>query len=96
MSFMLTLFQSLTFAAGFDSASGPGNPCKTLGSSSKCVVPWIGGTMTVSGAVLIANGVSFGVSVVTGSLGNQVVLTHLIADYGDTICDVEFGSRLWE
>lgn len=70
MSFMLILFQSLAFAAGYDSDSGPGNSCKILNGSSKCMLPWVGGTMTVSGVVLIANGVSFGVSVNTGLLND--------------------------
>jgi len=94
---MLTLFQSLAFAAGFDSANGPGNPCNTPSSSSKCVIPWIRGTMTVSGAVMIANSVGHGVSVDTGShSATQVIVnafqsqimimlfvTNSAADYGN-------------
>jgi len=59
--FTLTLFQSLLYAAGFDPSQGPGQPCSS-GASSDCVVPWSGGTISVSSVVLIANGISFAVS----------------------------------
>ena len=68
LGFSMTLFQSLAFAAGFDPAKGPGSSCSTDGSSSQCVLPWAGGTKSVSSVVLIANGVSFAVSSHTISL----------------------------
>lgn len=61
----MTLFQSLAFAAGFDPIKGPGSSCSSDGSSGQCVLPWAGGTKSVSSIVLIANGVSFAVSICT-------------------------------
>lgn len=58
----MTLFQSIAHSAGFDPSKGPGNPCDSSGSGN-CVLPWVSGTKTVSSVVLIANGVSFAVSV---------------------------------
>lgn len=60
MVFTMALFQSLLSSAGFD-PSHPDRPCES-GTSAGCVVPWGGGTMSVSGVVLIANGLSFAVS----------------------------------
>ncbi len=56
----MTLFQSLATAAGYDPVKGPGSSCD---ASGQCVVPWGGGTKAVSSVVLVANGVSFAVSV---------------------------------
>ena len=60
-----TLFQSLAFGAGYDPTKGPGSTCGS--ASGQCVLPWAGGTKTVSSVVLVANGVSFavGLSVAT-------------------------------
>lgn len=58
----MTLFQSLAFAAGFDPVNGPGSSCSAAGASGQCVLPWAGGTKSVSSIVLISNGVSFAVS----------------------------------
>lgn len=55
----MTLFQSLAFAAGFDSLAGPGTPCGD--GSGQCVLPWGSGTKSVASVVLVANGVSFAV-----------------------------------
>lgn len=59
MGYSLTLFQSLAFAAGYDPTLGPGSTCSPTG---QCVLPWAGGTKSVSSVVLVANGVSFAVS----------------------------------
>lgn len=57
----MTLFQSLAFGAGYDPAQGPGSSCTSESASGRCVVPWGGGTKSVSSVVLVANGVSFAV-----------------------------------
>lgn len=54
----MTLFQSLATAAGYDPALGPGSACSPTGH---CVLPWAGGTKSVSSVVLVSNGVSFAV-----------------------------------
>ncbi|KAG6919783.1 hypothetical protein DXG01_001622 [Tephrocybe rancida] len=59
--YAMTLFQSLAFAAGFDPVKGPGSSCSAADASGQCVLPWSGGTKSVSSVVLIANGVSFAV-----------------------------------
>ncbi|KAF8437153.1 MFS general substrate transporter [Boletus edulis BED1] len=56
-----TLFQSLATAAGYDSVAGPGSSCLSNTSSGQCVLPWLGGTKSVSSIVLIANGMSFAI-----------------------------------
>jgi len=71
--YSMTLFQGLATAAGFDPAEGPGSSCT---SSGQCVLPWAGGTKTVSSIVLVANGASFAVmTAIFTSLGSA-------ADYG--------------
>ncbi len=63
--FTATLLQSLVYAAGFDPSQGPGQPCTSSASSDR-VVSWSGGgTLSVSGVILIANGISFSVSLDT-------------------------------
>jgi hypothetical protein len=56
MSYSLTLFQLLATAAGYDPHLGPGSTCTT-----DCVIPFAGGTKSVTSVVLIANGIAFGV-----------------------------------
>lgn len=56
--YSMTLFQSLASQAGFDPTVGPGSSCT---ASGQCVLPWGGGTKTVTSVVLVANGVSFAV-----------------------------------
>ncbi|KAG6369476.1 MFS general substrate transporter [Boletus reticuloceps] len=56
-----TLFQSLATAAGYDSVAGPGSSCLSNTASGQCVLPWLGGTKSVSSIVLIANGMSFAI-----------------------------------
>ena len=58
----MTLFQSLANAAGYDPVAGPGSGCGAEGSSGRCVLPWGKGTKSVTSVVLVANGVSFAVS----------------------------------
>ncbi|KAG5716880.1 hypothetical protein E4T56_gene14298, partial [Termitomyces sp. T112] len=48
MSYAMTLFQSLAFAAGYDPVKGPGSSCNVDNASGQCVLPWLGGTKTVS------------------------------------------------
>ena len=62
LGYTLTLFQSLANAAGYDSVGGPGLACNPRNTSGQCVLPWGGGTKSVSSVVLIANGLSFAVS----------------------------------
>ncbi|KAF9562450.1 MFS general substrate transporter [Agrocybe pediades] len=76
LGFSMTLFQSLAFAAGFDPAKGPGSSCNSDGSSGECVLPWAGGTKSVSSIVLIANGISFAImTLIFTTIGSA-------ADYG--------------
>ena len=60
--YTMTLFQSLANAAGYDPVQGPGSSCSASNASGQCVLPWVGGTKSVSSVVLIANGLSFAVS----------------------------------
>jgi len=64
MVYTMVLFQSLLFSAGFE-PSHPDRRCES-GTSAGCAIPWGGGTMSVSGVILIANGLSFGVSAMWG------------------------------
>ncbi|KAH0588101.1 hypothetical protein H2248_006822 [Termitomyces sp. 'cryptogamus'] len=76
MSYAMTLFQSLAFAAGYDPVKGPGSSCNVDNASGQCVLPWLGGTKTVSSVVLVANGVSFAVmTLIFTTIGSA-------ADYG--------------
>ena len=61
--YSMTLFQSLATQAGWDPVQGPGSSCTADGSSGQCVLPWAGGAKAVSSVVLVANGVSFAVSI---------------------------------
>ncbi|TRM67466.1 autophagy-related protein 22-like protein [Schizophyllum amplum] len=74
--YSMTLFQSLAYAAGYDPVNGPGSSCNADDASGRCVVPWAGGTKSVSSAVLVANGVSFAVmTLIFTTIGSA-------ADYG--------------
>ncbi|KAG6877076.1 hypothetical protein C0993_010463 [Termitomyces sp. T159_Od127] len=76
MNYAMTLFQSLAFAAGHDPTKGPGSSCNPANASGQCVLPWAGGTKTVSSVVLVANGVSFAVmTLIFTTIGSA-------ADYG--------------
>ncbi|KGO44206.1 Major facilitator superfamily domain, general substrate transporter [Penicillium expansum] len=55
-SYSQTLFQWALNGAGYQPGS---NPPKACTDSSPCVVPWAGGTKSVSSVVLIANGLCF-------------------------------------
>ncbi|KAF7307521.1 Autophagy-related protein [Mycena indigotica] len=71
-----TLFQGLAFAAGYDPTVGPGSSCTSESSSGKCVLPWGGGTKSVTSIVLVANGVSFAImTAIFTTIGSA-------ADYG--------------
>ena len=61
--YSMTLFQSLATSAGYDPVRGPGTSCLDADASGQCVVPWAGGHKAVSSVVLVANGVSFAVSI---------------------------------
>ncbi|KAL3477591.1 autophagy-related protein 22-like protein [Aspergillus californicus] len=56
LSYTQALFQWALNGAGWQPGTNPRRPCT---ASSSCVVPWAGGTRTVSSVVLIANGLSF-------------------------------------
>ncbi|KAJ7053985.1 vacuole effluxer Atg22 like-domain-containing protein [Mycena amicta] len=74
--YSMTLFQSLAFAAGYDPVAGPGSSCSADNASGQCVVPWAGGTKSVTSVVLVANGVSFAVmTAIFTTIGSA-------ADYG--------------
>jgi hypothetical protein len=60
--FSMTLFQSLATGAGWDPVRGKGSSCLDADASGQCVLPWGGGTKSVSSIVLVANGVSFAVN----------------------------------
>ncbi|KAF7714407.1 Autophagy-related protein [Penicillium ucsense] len=55
-SYTQALFQWALNGAGFQPNTDPPLPCT---SSSACVVPWAGGTRSISSVVLIANGLCF-------------------------------------
>ncbi|KAF7355720.1 Autophagy-related protein [Mycena sanguinolenta] len=75
--YSMTLFQSLAFAAGYDPVAGVGSSCTTAGSSGQCVLPWAGGTKSVTSVVLVANGVSFAImTMIFTTIGSA-------ADYGN-------------
>ncbi|KAG6848590.1 hypothetical protein H0H93_015639 [Arthromyces matolae] len=76
MSYAMTLFQSLAFSAGYDPSKGPGSSCDSGGASAQCVLPWLGGTKSVSSIVLVANGVSFAV------MTTMFITIGSAADYG--------------
>ncbi|KAF9241828.1 autophagy-related protein 22-like protein [Melanogaster broomeanus] len=61
LGYTQTLFQSLATSAGFDPVAGPGSSCLTSTASGQCVLPWLGGTKSVSSVVLVANGISFAI-----------------------------------
>ncbi|KAG5349935.1 hypothetical protein C0989_001212 [Termitomyces sp. Mn162] len=92
MNYAMTLFQSLAFAAGYDPVKGPGSSCNADNASGRCVLPWAGGTKTVSSVVLVANGVSFAVHIFLCFLPTVLTLTQVMtlifttigsaADYG--------------
>jgi hypothetical protein len=66
--FSMTLFQALASGAGWDPVAGRGSSCTAPGASGQCVLPWAGGTKSVSAIVLVANGISFAVSMPSRSL----------------------------
>ncbi|KAH9833644.1 MFS general substrate transporter [Rhodofomes roseus] len=71
--YSMTLFQNLATSAGWDPSQGPGSTCTT---SEQCVLPWGGGTKSVSSIVLIANGLSFAImTLIFTTIGSA-------ADYG--------------
>ncbi|KAN0097165.1 Autophagy-related protein 22-like protein [Tylopilus felleus] len=76
MIYTQTLFQSLATAAGYDPVAGPGASCLSSTASGQCILPWMGGTKSVTSIVLIANGISFAIM--------TVILTTIgsVADYG--------------
>ncbi|KAL5357682.1 autophagy-related protein 22-like protein [Aspergillus floccosus] len=55
-SYSQALFQWALNGAGWQPGTNPRKPCS---ESSPCVVPWAGGTRSVSSVVLIANGLCF-------------------------------------
>ncbi|EKV07340.1 Atg22B-2p [Penicillium digitatum] len=72
-SYSQTLFQEALNGAGHQPGSNPPQACT---DSSACVVPWVGGTRSVSSVVLIANGLCFAfMTVIFVWLGSA-------ADYG--------------
>ncbi|KAL4978215.1 autophagy-related protein 22-like protein [Aspergillus desertorum] len=56
LSYTQALFQWSLKGDGWQPGTSPRQPCT---DTSPCVVPWAGGTRTVSSVVLIANGLSF-------------------------------------
>ncbi|RAL15394.1 uncharacterized protein BO97DRAFT_440807 [Aspergillus homomorphus CBS 101889] len=72
-SYTQTLFQWALNGAGWQPDT---NPRKACTDNSPCVVPWAGGTRSVSSVVLIANGLSFTFMTVT------FVWLGSAADYG--------------
>ncbi|KAF8334337.1 autophagy-related protein 22-like protein [Cantharellus anzutake] len=59
LGYSMTLFQSLATQAGWDPVKGKGSSCGAPDASGQCVLPWNGGTKSVSSIVLISNGLSF-------------------------------------
>ncbi|KAG6815216.1 hypothetical protein H0H93_010565, partial [Arthromyces matolae] len=86
MNYAMTLFQSLAFSAGYDPSKGPGSSCDS--ASAQCVLPWAGGTKSVSSIVLVANGVSF------ASLTLPQVMTLLFTTIGSAADYGTFGRWL--
>ncbi|KAF9505822.1 hypothetical protein BS47DRAFT_1374249 [Hydnum rufescens UP504] len=95
--YSLTLFQSLATGAGWDPVRGKGTSCLDPNASSQCVLPWAGGTKSVSSIVLIANGLSFmfmtllfttiGSSADYGNFGRWLLFLITIVCWG-----AQFGS----
>ncbi|KAL4897150.1 autophagy-related protein Atg22B2 [Aspergillus ambiguus] len=85
-SYTQALFQWALNGAGWQPGTTPPKPCT---QSAPCVVPWAGGTRTVSSVVLIANGLCFtfmtvifvwlGSAADYGSFGRWLLLTLTIA-----------------
>ncbi|KAJ6561545.1 autophagy-related protein 22-like protein [Mycena vulgaris] len=74
--YSMTLFQSLAFAAGYDPVAGVGSSCSADTASGQCVLPWAGGTKSVTSVVLVANGISFAImTMIFTTIGSA-------ADYG--------------
>lgn len=94
----MTLFQSLATAAGFDPVKGPGSSCNAEGASGQCVVPWSGGTKSVSSVVLVANGGSFAVSSISSisSCSNVIlqIMTLIFTTIGSAADYGTFGRWL--
>ena len=61
LGYTQTLFQNLATTAGYDPVAGPGSSCLSNTASGQCVLPWMGGTKSVTSVVLIANGISFAI-----------------------------------
>lgn len=61
LGYTQTLFQSLATSAGYDPTIGPGSSCLSDTASGQCVLPWMGGTKSIAGIVLISNGISFAI-----------------------------------
>ncbi|KAG6373769.1 MFS general substrate transporter [Boletus reticuloceps] len=77
LGYTQTLFQSLATAAGYDPVAGPGSSCLSDTASGQCVLPWLGGTKSVSSIVLISNGMSFAImTAIFTTIGSA-------ADYGN-------------
>ncbi|KAL4926261.1 uncharacterized protein BDV17DRAFT_269951 [Aspergillus undulatus] len=79
LSYTQALFQWALNGSGWQPGTNPRQPCT---ESSPCVVPWAGGTRSVSSVVLIANGLSFTFMTII------FVWFGSAADYGS------FGRRL--
>ena len=96
--YLVTFLQSLMTAAGYDPVMGPGSSCNAANASGSCVVPWGGGTRTVSSVILIGNGISFAVSFSVILLGVSVIECQFISwllDNDPHIHHDERNSRLW-
>ncbi|PYH92605.1 hypothetical protein BO71DRAFT_329585 [Aspergillus ellipticus CBS 707.79] len=72
-SYTQTLFQWALNGAGWQPGT---NPRRSCADTSPCVVPWAGGTRSVSSVVLIANGLSFTFMTIT------FIWLGSAADYG--------------
>ncbi|KDQ17216.1 hypothetical protein BOTBODRAFT_600563 [Botryobasidium botryosum FD-172 SS1] len=75
-NYSLTIFQSLATSAGYDATLGPGSSCNSS-SSDNCLLPWAGGTDSVSSIILLSNGMTFVfLTVIFTTVGS-------IADFGN-------------
>lgn len=106
LNFSLTLFQSLAFAAGYDPVAGPGSPCSAETSSGQCVLPWAGGTKSVSSVVLVASGISFAIMTLIfttvgsaadyGTFGRWLLVTLTVICWGAQYASISLnGPSRW-
>lgn len=96
VGYSMTLFQSLATQAGWDPVRGKGSSCSGANASGQCVLPWAGGTKSISSIVLVASGLSFAVSESsTADRNPSDAHNRCYTDHDSHIHDDRFRCRLW-